>query len=128
MSGNYKEYDECCRYEEKEKEEERQLVDIEFRGVETLAHGLKKFRYKNILVFEENVFVFGRVKSVINNSVLVLEDGVKFVEGIGFFPFRKVFISISRIAEFIPYTNVTAESIVGTLKESGKTQIIPDLF
>lgn len=90
----------------------------------TLGEALKKYKCDYVVVFEKNAIVIGRVKSVLNGSVLVLTDGFKFVDDVGSFYFEKVFISICEITEFIPIEGRSVEAVVSGLRESGNVEIL----
>ena len=131
MNENYINYDKCCKHHDydNDKHKEEKFEDCKCKCIKTLAEELKEFKCKKVTVFEKDAIVFGEVKAVINNSVLVLEHGVKYVYGVGYIPFKKIFISICKITEFIPHNhhhhyNVTVDDVLDNFKKSGKSQIL----
>ena len=55
--------------------------------------------------------------------------GVKYVYGVGYIPFKKIFISICKITEFIPHHHnhhydITVDDVLDNFKKSGKSQIL----
>ncbi|KMT21821.1 hypothetical protein [Clostridium cylindrosporum] len=120
---DFKKYDDFRKYDDHKKCYDHKKKDSKCcdECVKTLAEQLEKYKCEYVAVFEKDAVVIGRVKAVINDSVLVLVDGIKFVEGIPFFiPFDKIFISICAIKEFIPFTADQATTALEGIRNSGR--------